>query len=190
MILSILIPSTYDRQRMTEKLRSFIQRQCPESVEILVEYDNRELSIGDKRQKMLEMAKGEWVVQIDSDDWVSPTYISQVLTALTQNPDCVGHRISCSGTPGRTESASNKYPEWCENKYGFHYIRTPYPKTPIRRSICLEVGFKDLRYGEDHDFSIRLKESGLIKTEVYIDSVLYFYRYKHMDHNKKYGITH
>ena len=75
-----------------------------------------------------------------------------------------------------------------EKAYGFGYIRTTYPKVPIRKSICLKVGYKDLRYGEDHDFAKRLKLSGLLKTEVYIDSVLYFYRYKFQEHSAKYGI--
>jgi glycosyltransferase involved in cell wall biosynthesis len=189
LILSILIPSTYDRQEMTEKLYQFIDLQSTLQVEILVEYDNKEISIGAKRQKMLERAKGKYVVFIDSDDWLPDDYVESVLKALESNPDCVGHKIECSGTPGRHESASNRYPEWCEKKFGFDYTRTPYPKTPILKSICLQIGFKDMRYGEDHDFSIRLKESGLIKTEVYLNKVLYFYRYKHQEHNKKYGIN-
>jgi hypothetical protein len=43
---------------MTEKLRQYIEQQCTPEVEILVEYDNKEMSIGAKRQMMLESAKG------------------------------------------------------------------------------------------------------------------------------------
>lgn len=188
-VLSILIPSTFDRKQMTEELVRHLDYQSGLSVEILVHYDNRELSIGAKRQQMITEAKGEYIVQIDSDDWVPDDYVATLLRAFESNPDCVGHQIACSGTQYKRESASNKYPKWCVKRFGFDYIRTPYPKTPIRRSICLKIGFKDLRYGEDHDFSIRLKNSGLIKTEVYLNRVMYYYRYKFAPHNEKYGIN-
>ena len=191
--LSILIPSTIDREAITYKLVTYIRSQIDlwgysDRVEILLDIDNKEVSIGAKRQRMLEKAKGEYVVQIDSDDWVPDNYVETILKALGSNPDSIGHEILCSGTAGKTESASNQYAAWNEKVNGFDYVRTPYPKTPILRSICLKIGFKDLRYGEDHDFSVRLKESGLIKTEVYIPEVLYFYRYKFQNHRLKYGI--
>jgi len=190
--LSILIPSTTDRQEMTDKLRHHFQNQIhglfDDQVEVLVDMDNKEVSIGAKRQRMLLAASGEYVVMIDSDDWIPDDYVKSVMAALDDGPDCVGHKIQCSGTSGKTESVSIKYPEWCEKRFGFDYIRTPYPKVPIKKSICLEIGYMDLRYGEDHDFSIRLKQSRLIQKENYIPKVLYFYRYKHAPHNEKYGI--
>jgi GT2 family glycosyltransferase len=194
MILSILIPSTTDRKVMTDKLYHYLQAQVlysnlDEKVEIIVDIDNKEVSIGAKRQRMIESAKGEYVVQIDSDDWVSIDYIKTILKALEEKPDCVGHQIECSGTSGKTESVSIEYPEWAERKNGYDYLRTPYPKVPIKRSISLLIGYKDLRYGEDHDFSIRLKQSGFIEKETYIPQVLYFYRYKFAPHAQKYGIV-
>lgn len=195
MILSILIPSTYDRELMTEKLKSYLQEQIEglaefDFVEVLVHYDNRELSIGAKRQLMLTKAQGEYVVMIDSDDWVTAEYIKDILQGLEKKPDCIGHKIECSGTTGKTESVSKIYAQWADNRHRFDYIRTPYPKVPIKRLICLQIGYKDLRFGEDHDFSKRLKESGLLQSEVYIDKVLYFYRYKFQEHNAKYGIKY
>jgi hypothetical protein len=197
MILSILIPSTFDREAMTDKLKHELHKQAyvggfnsltKMDVEILTDIDNREISIGAKRQRMIEKAQGRYVVMIDSDDWVPDDYVESILKAAEESSDCICHRIECSGTPGKHENVSNKYAGWAEKHDGFDYVRTPYPKVPILRSICLEVGYKDLRYGEDHDFSIRLKESGLIKTETHLDKVLYFYRYKFAPHNQKYGI--
>jgi len=192
-LLSILIPSTFDRQAMTDKLSGYITSQIHlwefyDQVELVVDMDNKEVSIGAKRQRMIEKAKGKYVVQIDSDDWIPDDYLQVVLPELQKDPDCIGHRIECSGTPGTTESVSSAYEKWCEKKHGFDYIRTPYPKVPIKRDICLAVGYRDMRYGEDHNFAIRLKQSGLIHSEIYIDQVLYFYRYKFAPHSKKYGI--
>lgn len=187
--LSILIPSTFDRAEMTELLVDYLEFQSEfRLVEIITDIDNKEVSIGAKRQRMLEKAKGEYVVMIDSDDWVPTDYVDQILKAIELNPDCVGHQIECQGTPGKTESVSNRYLKWAEKQRGFDYLRTPYPKNPIKREICLKIGYKDLRYGEDHDFSQRLKASRLIKSENYISKVLYFYRYKFAPHLEKYGI--
>jgi glycosyltransferase involved in cell wall biosynthesis len=179
---------------MTDKLYHYLMAQVlydqfDDQVEILVDMDQRQVSIGAKRQRMIENAKGEYVVQIDSDDWVPDFYVKTIMESLEERPDCVGHQIECSGTPGKTESVSIRYSEWCEKRHGYDYIRTPYPKVPIKRDICLVVGYKDQRYGEDHNFAIRLKESGLIKNEIYIDQVLYFYRYKFAPHAQKYGLN-
>jgi glycosyltransferase involved in cell wall biosynthesis len=187
--LSILIPSTFDRSEMTEILVEHLEIQSEfKPVEIITDIDNKEISIGAKRQRMLEKAKGEYVVMIDSDDWIPTDYVDEILKAIESNPDCVGHQIECIGTPGKTESVSNRYLKWAEKQRGFDYLRTPYPKVPIKREICLKIGYKDLRYGEDHDFSKRLKFSRLIKTETYISKVLYYYRYKFAPHLEKYGI--
>ena len=187
--LSILIPSTFDRSEMTEILVEHLEIQSEfKPVEIITDIDNKEISIGAKRQRMLENAKGEYVVMIDSDDWVPTDYVDEILKALESNPDCVGHQIECQGTPGKTESVSNRYLKWAEKQRGFDYLRTPYPKVPIKKEICLKIGYKDIRYSEDHDFSKRLKFSRLIKTETYISKVLYYYRYKFAPHLEKYGI--
>jgi len=188
-LLSILIPTVVGREHLLERLRSVLDPQLTEDVEVIEQKDNKEISIGKKRQELLEKAAGEYVVFIDDDDSVATNYIELILAALAKKPDCVGFEIECYGTQGKTASASNKYKKWAENVHGFDYVRTPYHKIPIKREITLEIGFKDIRYAEDYDFSLRLKESGLIKDEVYIPKVLYYYMYKYENPKTKYNIT-
>jgi glycosyltransferase involved in cell wall biosynthesis len=188
MILSILIATVVERKEKFNILYSFLQKQLVNNVEILFESDNKEISIGKKRQNLLEKANGKWVVFIDDDDWVSDDYINSIVEALKENPDCVGFYIECSGTKGKTASVSNKWDDWKNNIEGFDYIRTPYQKSPIKKEICLNISYKDMRFGEDYDFSKRLKESNLIKTEVFIPKVLYYYRYSFENFNTKYNI--
>jgi hypothetical protein len=59
----------------------------------------------------------------------------------------------------------------------------------MKTAIASQIGFNDMRYGEDYDFSKRLKLSALIQTEVFIAKTMYFYRYKEEPHNQKYGIV-
>ena len=190
--LSILIPSTFDREAMTAKLESYLWSQVwlwgfQNDVEIVVDMDNREVSIGAKRQRMLEKSQGQYVVMIDSDDWVPDDYVETILKSAEENSDCITFQIECSGTPGKTANVSNKYADWKDSFDGFDYVRTPYHKVPIKRTIALQIGFVDMRYGEDYEFSKRLKQSGLIDSESHLDKVLYFYRYKEAPFRKKYG---
>lgn len=156
-------------------------------VEVLVACDNKEISIGKKRQNLLEKATGDHICFIDDDDFVAPTYVDEILAALETKPDCVGFKIHCTTNGGNPQSAitSMRYPKWVDNKDGYAHCRSPYQKTPIKRSIALQVGFPNLRYAEDHVYSIGVTR--LIKTELFIDSVLYFYRFRTEPFATKYG---
>lgn len=197
MILSILICTIESRKAKFDLLFSKLTEQKNrimlgvDACEIIFECDNKEISIGQKRQSLLNRSKGVWVVFIDDDDEISESYISKILNELVINqPDSIGFKIECD-IEGKKETAiaSNKYSDWCDNKDGFRYCRTPYHKTPIKRNIALQIGYKDMRFGEDYDYSKRLKESRLIKNESQIDEVMYYYNYKYEDPATKYGIT-
>lgn len=162
-------------------------------VEILFHKDNKEISVGAKAQLLIERAVGKFVCFIDDDDSSPPYYIDEILTAIDNNHnlDCIGFQILCNGTSrnGNTElaSASNRWNDWAENIGGFRYVRTIYHKSPVRREHALAIGYKDLRFGEDHDYSKRLKMSGLLKQETYIDKIMYYYNYKYQEPKIKYG---
>jgi len=189
-ILSILLPTISTRASQFARLEAHVRAQSDgKPVEILSECDNKEISIGRKRQNLLEKASGEWVVFIDDDDWIADDYVDSILAALSENPDCVGFLIRCT-TNGKNPvmaKASLKYKSWGENEDGFVHTRAPYQKTPVRRSIALLVGFPDLRYAEDREYSRGLVKH--LKTEVFIDKILYEYRYVHEKFSTKYGFT-
>lgn len=187
MKLSILICTTPDRREMFLALYGFLREQAEgKPVEVLFHEDNKEISVGKKRQGLLEKAAGDYIVFVDSDDMVHPDYVDDILHAVTYDPDCVGFKIKCEGTEGKTAKASVIYKNWAENVDGFDYVRSPYHKTPVKREIALKVGFPDKRFGEDYDYSMGLV--GLLKTEYFIDKELYIYRYKYEDPKTKYGI--
>ncbi len=193
MKLSILICTTFDRSEMFNFLKHHLQNQINElgkqrEVEILSECDNKEISVGKKRQNLLEKAKGDYVVFIDSDDWCPYSYVENILKATNHNPDCIGFLINCTGTPGITASASNRWNGWGDKVGGFDYVRTIYHKNPVKRDIALQIGYKDMRFGEDYDYSLRLKQSGLLQSEEFINEVMYEYRYKYEDPKTKYGL--
>lgn len=57
------------------------------------------------------------------------------------------------------------------------YARFNNHLSPIKKSIALQIGFKDLKFAEDYDYALRLKNSGLIKSEYFINHDMYHYRY-------------
>jgi hypothetical protein len=189
--LTICIPSVQERHHIFTELFNHISKQIidPLEVEILCDIDNKEVSIGAKRQRMLQKALGKYITMVDDDDFVADDYVEKILKAIESNPDFIGFEIECSGIAGKTESVSNSWNDWGEKVGGFDYVRTPYHKSPIKTEIARQIGFKDMRYAEDYDFSKRLKQSSLIQNEVFIQKIMYFYRFKDEPHNKKYGIT-
>jgi len=185
--LSILVPTVVGREHLFRVLFSELQKQGLEKpIEIIVCKDNKELSIGSKRQKLIEDAKGEYIVFVDDDDMVASDYVEQILN--NTGSDAIGFQIECTfdGVGKCLASASRRYQDWGENRDGFRYVRSIYHKTPVRRELALKAGFKDMRFGEDYDYSMRIMP--LIKSEAYINKVMYYYRYVGESHNEKYGI--
>lgn len=58
------------------------------------------------------------------------------------------------------------------------YERYPNHLNCIKASIAKQFKFPEINHGEDTDWATQIFNSGLIKTEHYIDKVLYHYQYK------------
>lgn len=156
-------------------------------IEIL--YDNSPKgtkTIGGKRNDLLNKASGEYVCFIDDDDDISDNYFTEILKAIELNPDCIGFKIMCD-MQGKKEIAasSNKY-LWADNVNGFRYVRSIYHKTPVKREIALKCMFPNKSFGEDYEYSMRLRKH--LKMEIFINEFLYFYNYQYENPKTKYGI--
>lgn len=161
----------------------------PPIVEVIVNEDNREMILGDKRNALLEKAKGEYIVFFDSDDFPEPNYVKEIMGAIKQSPDCVGFKIAMTTNGKQPEvcihSLRNK--EWTHN--GSEYLRNVTHFNPVRKDLAIQAGFPSIRFGEDKVYSDKV--SALCKNEVFIDKFLFNYRYSNqMPHNEKYGLIH
>ena len=195
-ILTIMIPTTVDRRPMFKSLFIKIWSQIFEhnfhnDVEVIFEEDNKEISVGRKRQNLLVRSKGTWVVGIDSDDDIADTYILDIVSSLKLNPsvDHIGFIEDCTINGEKSKSLfSIKHKKWAENTDGYDHIRCANPKSVIRRSKALMVGFEDMRYGEDIVFSERV--TPLLDSEIFINKPLYLYNHISTEHYERYGISH
>jgi hypothetical protein len=190
--LSILVPTLKTREKWLKRLlRDLLPQQMEfaDEVEILIESDDGELSIGAKRNKLLDRAAGEWVVFHDDDDPPRPGYVRLILDAIKRHsPDCIGFRVGRSKTVGGQMTRcgegtySLKHPADDECRRGNTwaiYKKMPRHLTPMRTHIARQIRFletgPEADRGEDVDFAKRLKAAGLLKSERFIDKELYVY---------------
>jgi glycosyltransferase involved in cell wall biosynthesis len=199
MILSILICSIEERSEQFSRLLKELYSQVYKfnnEVEILNCIDNKQMSVGRKRQILLEQAKGDWVVYFDDDDIPSKSYVSLILDAIKWNSD-----IDCIGINGIMTTNGENPKTWCHRlgllirgnglqklESGYDYERPIIHFNPVKRAKALECGgFKDIRYGEDMDYAERLNK--ILTKEYFINQQLFHYNYSDLiPHAQKYGI--
>lgn len=186
MKLSILIPSVAERRNtflpksldmlygQLEKLPKEIQEQ----VEIIYLIDNKTIMLGDKRNLMIDMAKGEYIVFVDCDDRIEPDYIETLYEATKTNADSIVFlaSVSLNGETPKICRYSKDYPN--DYNTATEYHRLPNHICCIKREVSKRVSFPSLKRAEDAGYAKLLKPH--LKTEHKIDRVLYHYDYNDM----------
>lgn len=183
MDVSILIPTMKLREGLFRQVLAEIQTQaaeCPQiRTEILWESDNGELTLGQKRNVLLDRCTGKYHCFIDDDDILAPDYLKTFVPMIASGVDydCASfvgaHYLRGSLT--KLFHHSLQYTEWEETPE--RYIRTISPMNLIKTDIVRQVRYKDIRHTEDHEFSKRLMASGLLKTEFEINPNHPIYHY-------------
>ena len=158
---------------MKEELNKQIGKK---NVEVLSITDNRQLSIGQKRNMLLIQSAGEYVSFIDDDDSISSDYVEKVLSAVSQNPDCsslTGEVVFSDGY-SRPFIHSLRYDKWVDDHEKKVYYRPPNHLNAVRRQIAFKVGFPSINSGEDRAFSMGILP--FLKKESRIEGVIYRYQ--------------
>ena len=188
---SILMLSIPERIESMTAAVKHLQEQADalgqgKAVEILVLLDNRSKSISEKRNDLLQMARGKYIAFLDDDDAVSKDYMSKILTAIDQNDvDCISFNQWCSldGEPMNVEfGIGNPHGQLWRDEDGFlgDIKRPPYHMCLWRRDIAITEQFNPV-YGangqssEDIDWLMRLYPK--IQTEHHIPDALHGYIY-------------
>lgn len=175
-ILICTIPSRYASYgRLITELNGQILPYAPE---VNVIPNPHPGSIGAKRNWLLEKAESEYVAFVDDDDTVSQSYIDLLMQGINKGVDCcslVG-QITFDGRSPKKFIHSMDYEGWYERNDV--YYRGVNHLNCIKTSIAKQIGFSDKNHGEDYDFSLKLQESKLLKTEHKIDQTIYYYDYR------------
>jgi hypothetical protein len=129
---------------------------------------------------------------------ISDVYFDYIMTAIQQRPDC-----DCIGFNGMYYIHEKpimvfKHSSKFEEQRLIEHIKVDGQEiecsvqrrkvnhlNPVKLDIAKAVGFVEISNGEDSDYSRRLVGSGLLKSEIYIDEILYHYP----DHTETQKVT-
>jgi|TARA_B100002019_G_C21273989_1_gene604075 glycosyltransferase involved in cell wall biosynthesis len=180
MKLSILIPSVPSRRKFfLDRLLDDLEKQIGDrkDIEILVLYDNKTRSLGQKRSDLLNLAKGQFTVFIDDDDRISEDYISSIMEEIEKDPavDCIVYDTICTmdgGIPIHCKYGIEL--NYNHNSTGNGYWTGKPAHTMVYSSrISKKHAFIDANYGEDMQWVSRAVSD--LKTQARIDKILYYY---------------
>ena len=182
---SILIPTLKSRATMLSILMDELKSQiaaakAEQDIEIITMSDNKEKSVGYKRNQLKDYVRTRFLSYIDDDDWVSPDYISSIYDAINMNPDIdvivfdVHARIVTPYHPnGRLCKYGIEYKRDHEDR-DFYY-RLPNHLMVWQKNVANMARFPEVNFGEDAHWAKALSHH--IKTQHRIEKTLYTYRF-------------
>lgn len=180
--VSLLICSLDERADALASLLSMIETCKSRSslrVEVLTSIDNRQATIGSKRQALITQAKGKYSCFIDDDDEIDEDYLKEIGEVLTATPqaDCVSMMgmYYKDGRKIKPFTHSIRYRRYDEDFEGFY--RFPNHLNPILTGFCRRVGFVSKNHGEDTEFAHKLNDLRLITSEACVRKPLYHYKF-------------
>jgi hypothetical protein len=181
-LLDILLVGKWEHE-MDYNMTRKIDRYFTGEAEIIVFSDNKQISIGRKRNELTRRAIGDWISFIDDDDIVESDYAQQILSKTSTNPDCIvfdAFRFD-NGRKDRLVKYGIEY----KSDYNTPecYFRIPNHLMAFKREIALHVPYPNVSFGEDSDFAKKVLP--FIRTQERIDKVLYHYLFTNQSTSTK-----
>lgn len=183
--LSLLIPTLPDEysHRMLSRLNQIIDPMISKhGVQKIIHDAGRSMSIGTKRNELINLADGDYIMFLDCDDIVHWRYMDRIMEGIAKDVDVVTFcgQMTTRQRPGShvisTVDFVIKLGEAYEERGGKYY-RWPNHLTCMKRSLIQHVKFPDKKVGEDYQWSKMIHDKLLLKTEHHIQEKLYTYDY-------------
>ncbi|MDQ8045258.1 MAG: glycosyltransferase family A protein [Patulibacter sp.] len=176
---TILVPTIPERAETFGRLMYWLLPQLEEHggrVTVLARRNVGAIPLGELRDLMLHAAPGEYVSFIDDDDMVPDYYVVEVLRALEDRPDHVGFQLNYfeDGRLSEVVDHSLRHGRWHRNLEG-QLVRDLTHIDPVRRDLALRGQFGAARRGRAEDRAWVKQVRPLLKTEAYIDKIMYHY---------------
>jgi hypothetical protein len=176
---SVLIPTIPGREEKLRRLIASVQekvaRICPDvRLEVCVAFDNRETSIGMKRQQLLTQAKGKYLSFIDDDDEITDEYVEDLNA-------CFHGGYHVMRLRGRIDPYT--FTHSLENTLsgvmarGEVFLRPPNHLNPMMADVAKLIHYKDATRGEDLEWTLRMSKSGFLTSEYTSDDSRIHYIY-------------
>ena len=179
---SVLIPTMPGResglQSLITSIREKVERLCPAlRIEFCLSFDNRESSIGAKRQRLVEKASGKYLSFIDDDDSITDAYVEDVAELVKSGCHTMRLRGDMSGYTFIHSTAITLKDPMVTLSDPPIFQRPPNHLNPMMSDIAKLVPFQDAVRGEDIDWTVRLFKSGFLQTEYRSDESRTHYNY-------------
>ena len=175
-ILILTLPTRIDSYaRLIKSLNlQVIQNNLINRVQILTLCDTKEISVGEKRNILLNKSCGKYVCFIDDDDLIAPDYLIKIINAISSNADVITFCGDYVENTIRTPFSISMVHKGNYNHTNIFY-RLPNHLCPVKRQIALSCQFTDKNFGEDSDYADKINIH--LKNEYHIQDKLYFYMY-------------
>lgn len=185
MLLSILIPSVFDRNPLP-LCQKLLKQIGEEPVELLVFTDNRKRPLGPKRNGLMDMARGQFITHIDDDDDVSDDYVASVLEAIRAHPESdvivfnqqcllLGYGFGENPYIVRTGIEFENEDSRMVGDIRVDIHRKPWHWCVWSSALAKSARFPELTMGEDWMWLKQIIPK--VRHQHRIDKVLHFYRY-------------
>lgn len=176
---SVLIPTIPGRETslasLVQSIREKVSRICPDiRVEFCLAFDNRETSVGLKRQQLIQNAKGKYSSFIDDDDEITDAYVEDLAATIREAYPVMRLRGQISQYTF-THSLENGLQS--PMAVGEVFLRPPNHLNPMWTDAAKFVHYKDATRGEDLDWMIRMSRTGFLTREYRSDPSRIHYIY-------------
>ena len=175
----LLIPTIPHRHEQLCSLLAELDRQAQPGFGVVVCRDNLEragIASYEKWQDLADAATADYISYAGDDDWVSPNFVAQIMTALDEHqPDYVGFpvRFTEDGQERPLVMHSLRYPCWNDSPMTRDIVH----QNPMRRELSLLARWGTWKTaGEDADWAAAIRATGRVRTEAWIDQPMYWYR--------------
>jgi len=182
-LLSILTPAIPERLPSLRRLSDALEpqlRQFPHSVEWLALVDPRgHRTIGEKRDELVQLARGQFIAFVDDDDFVQPHYVASLVEAISvivadsEPVDVVTFRQEAIIERHRSEVRFNLRAGNEAFQPGGVTQRAAWHVCAWRSSLAKRFHFEPSNYGEDWSWARHLNLDA--RGEIHIPEILHSY---------------
>ena len=177
--LSIMVLTQPSRAKFLRRLLDVLDSQVakfPNDVHVDVRMFDKNLDLGTNREVMRQDSMGSYLCFVDDDDLLPDDYVSTILPLL-DGVDQIGFRVSIfiDGIYKYEASHSLRHSSWtnstCTRERDISHVN------PMRRELALLCPMEG-GVAEDFRWAAAMRATGKVKTEHFIDRVMYHYLYR------------
>lgn len=173
--LSILIASIPSRWEMTQKLVQKIEGMIGDKdIEVLVFFDNKKRTIGEKREALKNISNGKYFMMVDSDDDLIS--LDDIYEATNLDVDVITFNVQCRNNDGSSytvfQGLNNPIEHNTKDGRYLNCKRPPWWMSAWHNKFK-KFSFPAINYSEDYEFLKHCWDEA--KTEHYIPKTLYKY---------------